>query len=697
MQTGSVENDLHRFRRLPASNGSGMNWRPKLAACWRSALAGGALCVAVGWALLWFGGWPVFLGYDLLFWFRHAPSTDDVVIVYLDDKSFQDLGQTSAPNWDRNLHAQLLDRLTRDECPLVVFDIVFSEPGTPEANTNLANAIRRHGNVVLAAALNHPARAQILVKQPLLPLPEFLDAAAGWGMAEVDMHLSPGRVARRYFAGTEHQPSLAWSAARAAGAEVTAIPGAHERNRWLNYYGPALALPHVGFSEVIDQPAGWFSNKVVFVGARPTTLKAHEEADQFRTPHTLWTGEYSPGVEIGATAFLNLTRSDGLERWSARNEFEWWLVLLAGLTLGGALSLSRPLVAGGLAFLAAALFLVLALHLARQHVWYPWTVVAFAQIPAALAWSLRCHFHRLRFEKDVLERTLTETTRWTEAASASAAKARETDLVIPDHTLVRPVGKGAYGEVWLARNAIGLYHAVKIVKRQAFPNDDPYEREFRGIQSFMPVSRSHPGLVHVLHVGRNDQAGFFFSIMEAADDRTSGRAIDPERYAPRTLATDLASRQKLPLEECLNLGIALAMALEHLHRERLIHRDIKPGNIIYVNGAPKFADIGLVTDLRGPAQPISLVGTEGYVPPEGPGTPGADVYALGKVLYEAGMGRDRDLFPEVPTTVWEQPEDAPLRQLYEVIWKACDPSVKSRFNSATELRAALTQLRGNQK
>jgi CHASE2 domain-containing sensor protein len=658
----------------------------KLVGTWRSAVAGGALCAAVGLVLLWLGGWPVFLSYDLLF-LRHTPPADDLVIVYMDDKAFQELGQTSAPNWDRNLHAQLVERLTEEESRMVVFDVVFSEPGAPEANTNLARAIERHGKVVLAAALNYPSRAQILVRQPLLPLPEFLEAAAGWGMAEVDMQSSPGMVARKYYTGAGHQPSLPWSAAVVAEAEITKSSGASPPDIWLNYYGPALTLPHVRYSEVADLPAGWFSNKVVFVGALPTTLRAWEEADQFRTPHTLWTGNYSPGVEIGATAFLNLLRNEGLKRWGGRQE--WLLVLLAGLTVGAAFCLMRPLLAGGVSVLAAAFLLVLAFEAAKHHFWFAWTVIAFAQIPAAIGWSLRCHFHRLRFDKEVLERTLVQTSRRPES---TVVEGRESGLVIPDHTLVRCVGKGAYGEVWLARNTIGLYHAVKIVKRQGFPSDEPFEREFKGIQRFMPVSRSHPGLVHLLHVGRSDAGGFFFSIMEAADDQMSGQQIDPERYSPKTLAAELLGRGKLDPKDCLELGISLAFALEHLHQQRLLHRDIKPGNIIYVNAAPKLADVGLVTEQHSGLREVSLVGTEGYVPPEGPGAPAADVYALGKVLYESAFGRDRQLFPEVPTALWEEPEETLLRRLNQIIGKACEPVVDARYQSAAELRAALLKL-----
>jgi serine/threonine protein kinase len=217
----------------------------------------------------------------------------------------------------------------------------------------------------------------------------------------------------------------------------------------------------------------------------------------------------------------------------------------------------------------------------------------------------------------------------------------------------------------------------------------------KGIQKFMPISRSHPGLVHVLHVGRNDAVGFFFYIMEVCDDASTGQRIDPERYSPKTLATELAWRGKLPPKECLQLGLSLTVALEHLHDQQLIHRDIKPGNIIYVHDTPKFADIGLVTDIQTPEQNVSRLGTEGYVPPEGPGTPAADVYALGKVLYEASMGRDRRLFPEVPTAVLEQSADVLLRRINDVIGKACETNAHQRYQRAKELYADLLKLQSS--
>src|SRR5215216_2703964 len=83
----------------------------------------------------------------------------------------------------------------------------------------------------------------------------------------------------------------------------------------------------------------------------------------------------------------------------------------------------------------------------------------------------------------------------------------DTVVRVPDHELIRLIGKGSYGEVWLGRNTLGTYRAIKIVYEKTFRHKRPFEREFNGVQKFEPVSRSHEGLVDVLQVGRDDQAG----------------------------------------------------------------------------------------------------------------------------------------------------------------------------------------------
>jgi|GEM_PF-1040984 len=297
---------------------------------------------------------------------------------------------------------------------------------------------------------------------------------------------------------------------------------------------------------------------------------------------------------------------------------------------------------------------------------------------------------------------------------------------IPDYELLRQVGRGAYGEVWLARNLTGSWVAVKVVARAAFDYDRPFEREFEGIKRFEPISRSDPAQVAVLHVGRGN--GFFYYVMELADGAENPKAEGPKEirnpkseksgvagssdfgasafgfpsalglqtsdfYIPHTLREDLKRQGRLPVAQCVQIGLALARALAHLHKCGLVHRDVKPSNVIFVGGVPKLADIGLVASVDATR---SLVGTEGYVAPEGPGTAQADLYSLGKLLYEISTGCDRKEFPALPPDVATRPDRDALIELNAIVMRACQFDPRQRYASAEAMLAELELLQRGQ-
>ena len=265
---------------------------------------------------------------------------------------------------------------------------------------------------------------------------------------------------------------------------------------------------------------------------------------------------------------------------------------------------------------------------------------------------------------------------------------------IPDHEVVRQIGSGAYGEVWLAKSLTGAWRAVKIVWREDFEDERSFNREFEGILQYEPIARNHPGLVHILHVGRHDQdSPFYYYVMELGDDARTGVHITPDEYIPRTLQTDkkFSGNKPLPLDYCLEVGSQLAHALLYLHSKNLTHRDIKPANVIFVNGRPKLADIGLVAHL----DQRSFVGTEGFIPPDGPGTRRADVYALAKVLYEISTGKDRMDFPELPDDLPEGTVRKKWQAFNTIICQAAEPRIEEcPIDSAEELAEKIDALRG---
>jgi WD40 repeat protein len=258
--------------------------------------------------------------------------------------------------------------------------------------------------------------------------------------------------------------------------------------------------------------------------------------------------------------------------------------------------------------------------------------------------------------------------------------------VVADHVLIRRIGSGAYGEVWLARNVTGVYRAVKLVRRARFEHERTYEREFTGLKRYEPISRLHPGLTDVLQVGRDDAAGYFYYVIELADPADEATDDTMEMYVPMTLGERVRRQGRLSVGECARIGASVAEALGFLHAQGLVHRDVKPSNIIFIGGQPKLADIGLVAGL-GDAR--SFVGTDGYIPPEGPGTPSADFYGLGKVLYEMVTGRNRLDFPDLPREVLETPDAGAFAELNEIILRACAPDAATRHATASELRGEL--------
>ena len=294
---------------------------------------------------------------------------------------------------------------------------------------------------------------------------------------------------------------------------------------------------------------------------------------------------------------------------------------------------------------------------------------------------------------------------------SSDLRASDTKPLVPDYELLRRIGHGAYGDVWLARSkATGVLRAAKIVWRRSFGDDRPFRREFEGIQKFESISREHPSQLALFHIGRNEAEGYFYYVMEladsvsvAADVRRLKSQVSEARnpkseikseppdvgcYTPHTLRADL-EHGRLPAALVLEIGLALTEALSHLHSNGLVHRDVKPSNVIFVNGRPKLADIGLVTDAN---DQCSIVGTEGYLPSEGPGTPQADIFALGKVLYEAATGMDRRRFAELPADLRQWPDYHAVAELNEIVLRACAKQPDERYLTCREMHDELALL-----
>jgi CHASE2 domain-containing sensor protein len=633
--------------------------------------------------------------YDVLFRFTTRSGTNPpVVIVSMDDKSFAQSGQARGP-WDRGRHARFLDRLGADGCSMVVFDVFFDKSRDPVGTEQLVQSIRRFSNVVLAARQESvvrqpdPLRPGIYIRHPVPPLEPFFQAVreTNWGVGNVNTNVGGDCVVRQHwrYPSPGIYDSVSWTAAKLAGARLSEAP----TERWVRYYAPGRAWKTLSYVDAEAKPANYFRGKIVFIGSKPADESPlTEEEDEFSTPFTAITGRTAAGVEILATIFLNLVNHDWLRRPPAWIEIA--VLSLTGMLLGLGIRWRGRTMACLLAVGSA--FAVLFAGACLSHFtpfWFPWLIIAGAQVPVALAFALIWPGRTSSRTKTMVIPT---------SSGIDLPLPLIGDRIdLPDYELIHPpFGEGAYGKVWLARNAVGQWQALKVIYRAKFGDDNsPYEREFRGIERYKRVSDRHPVLLRIDFVSRMKPQGYFYYAMELGDAVTPGWEKNPADYKPLDLtALCAANHGRLPVRECARIGARLCDALQYLHSQSLAHRDVKPRNIIFVNGEPKLADVGLVTDLGRPANEITWVGTPDYMPPppEPPGTPAADIYGLGMVLYVISTGHKPKLFPELSATLVDRDGNPDFHLLAAVIFKACHPDVAQRYTTALEMQAALLEI-----
>jgi adenylate cyclase len=327
------------------------------------------------------------LSYDLPFPLRTNLSAPDIVLVYIDEESGRQLHQSFSQRWDRSLHTQLLNRLTKDGAKLVYYDIFFGEEDDPQKDAAFAEAIHKNGNVVLIANYQAGSEGNVYSARTYPPVQTFRRAGAAWGVALLDY--DPDYGVRKLRNGTDDRPSASWIAAEKVGAEITKHPEQRLNPRWLNYFGPSGTLPSVSFHQALYDngvPPNFFRDKIVFIGSNLSIGGPNFQRDQFKNPYARWGFLFSPGLEVHATEFLNLSHANWLRRFPPALELT--LIVLLGLALGimGNYLTPKPgiLTMVGLALVLSAFTVVAFIH---WHAWWNWLVPVLIQTPIAMAWS----------------------------------------------------------------------------------------------------------------------------------------------------------------------------------------------------------------------------------------------------------------------------------------------------------------------
>lgn len=236
--------------------------------------------------------------------------------------------------------------------------------------------------------------------------------------------------------------------------------------------------------------------------------------------------------------------------------------------------------------------------------------------------------------------------------SAPDAQARGpwTRVLAERYGLIKPVGTGGMGRVWLAYDLrLRREVAVKevVVRTRAVPGEEsPEVRTARALSEAWSLAalREAPHVVAVHDVVEED--GFPWIVMEFVRGATTLEAVVEERLR--------AGEGPLPVGETARIGLAVLKALAAGHHIGIVHRDVKPSNILLApdgSGHPHarvvLTDYGIAHRMAGTVShtgPQRVIGTPGYLAPEqlygGSATPASDLFALGTTLYFAVEGRE---------------------------------------------------------
>jgi eukaryotic-like serine/threonine-protein kinase len=266
------------------------------------------------------------------------------------------------------------------------------------------------------------------------------------------------------------------------------------------------------------------------------------------------------------------------------------------------------------------------------------------------------------------------------------------DVLSGRYRVTRLLGRGGMSAVWLARDdvldrdvAVKMLHIRRLESAEAV---ERFEREARTLASL-----THPGIVTV--IDRGDDHGRPFIVFEYVRGRDLRERIDDEG--------------RLPLVDVVAIGEQIADALAYAHTRGVIHRDVKPHNILLTpDGQPKLTDFGIARVLEQPGLTIEgrVLGTGDYLAPEqAAGEPidaRADVYALGILLFHALCGsvpfhaesyvETARLHAQAPIpSIRELRPDAPER-LDEIVTRALAKRPEDRYPDCAALRDDLHQL-----
>ncbi len=245
--------------------------------------------------------------------------------------------------------------------------------------------------------------------------------------------------------------------------------------------------------------------------------------------------------------------------------------------------------------------------------------------------------------------------------------------------LLERCGGGAFGEVWRCQDITGAFLALKLVRKER------EHFELQGLAALRASARiDHANVVKIHHVDEDEE--FLWYTMDIADNLGND-----DHYLPDTLENRILRKRPV---DVVQLGLELLAGLEALHAAGVVHRDLKPGNILFIRDRAVLADVGMAASAT---LSLSLAGTLGFIPPEirsGTRSPGqigpeGDFYALGMVMYCTLTGNAPEQFPALPADLVGKPAVSRLNRL---ILRMCDRHLWRRLTEAARIAAELQSI-----
>jgi serine/threonine protein kinase/CHASE2 domain-containing sensor protein len=607
---------------------------------------------------------------------EHTPS--GVVVVGIDNDS---LGQLPRYPFSRRLHARVLENLHAAGARLIVDDISFDRPSTPAADEALLESARRAAPVVFATSLISPSgETQVLGGNANL-------ASIGDRAAAADLIPDPDGVIRHTLDEVNELPTIAATVARAMNGHVA--DRAQLRGGWIDFRGPPGTLRSLSFVRVLrgDFDPAVVRGKVVVVGATASVLQ-----DQ----HSTAVGTPMSGPEVQGEAIA--TALAGFPLRSPSGVVTALLIVLLALLV--------PLAGvrlGTLGACLAGLGILCLWSAATQLAFNSGAVLDYSDPLTALLlgtggtvmlgmWSDSRERQRLRELFAANDAGLVE-----QVLHRPGERALEPTAVIAGYRLEDVVGRGGMGVVYRATQ-LALQRPVAVKLIAAEHAQDPAFRERFEVESRVASSIEHPSVIPVYETGEDE--GLLFIAMRLVD------GIDLEQQLGHSGALE-------PTRAARIIG-QIAGALDAAHAHGLVHRDVKPANVLLTLDEPEHAyltDFGVAKQLGALTRVTRAgqwVGTIDYMAPEQirgeEVDASADIYALAGLLYHCVTGEVPFPREGEPATLWAHlsaPPPAPdavrselPEALNEVIARGMAKDPAARFASAAALAHACAQAMG---